>query len=285
MTVQLTCPHCNFSREVPNKDIPPEARQAICPRCGQRFAFSVPETEGALPVFEPAPDDRGRETREDVHAFARTGAPWEKRDELGFWSGIFQTIKVVLFSPKALFNRLSYDAGFRDPLAFGLLTGSIGSMFGLFWQFIIAAAGVIGLGDIMGWHVSGPLSMGVIFIVVMAGMPFFVMAGMFIYAGIMHLLLLVVRGGQHGFEGTFRVIAYAQAAQIWGLIPFVGGWIGSVWQLIVQVIGLREIHGTSYLRIFLALLIPVILVIVVVLSILVPLLYLLFKKGAVSTWF
>jgi hypothetical protein len=101
------------------------------------------------------------------------------------------------------------------------------------------------------------------------------MLSMFIYSAILHLLLLMVRGGKNGFEATFRVVAYSQAAQVWELIPIVGSWIGGVWQLIVQVVGLREIHGVSYLRIILAFLLPVAFLFVVIIAIVVPFLLLL----------
>lgn len=54
------------------------------------------------------------------------------------------------------------------------------------------------------------------------------------------------------------MVSYSQAAQIWGLIPFIGGSIGWIWQLVVQIIGLREMHETSYSRVIIAFLIPVV---------------------------
>jgi hypothetical protein len=83
--------------------------------------------------------------------------------------------------------------------------------------------------------------------------------------------LLVVRGGENGFEATFRVVSYSQATQIWGVIPFLGGFIGGLWIIIVQIIGLREIHETSYLRVILALLIPIALILLLVMAIVIPL--------------
>ena len=78
----------------------------------------------------------------------------------------------------------------------------------------------------------------------------------------MHVLLLVVRGNANGFEATFRVMAYSQAAQLWCLIPFVGGPIGWCWRVAIQVIGLKEAHRISYGKVFVALLIPVALFVV-----------------------
>jgi hypothetical protein len=73
-------------------------------------------------------------------------------------------------------------------------------------------------------------------------------------------------------------MSYSQATQIWGVIPILGGFIGFLWILIVQIIGLREIHETSYLRVILALLIAIALIAIalmnlsLVLAIVIPLL-------------
>ncbi|MBW1851567.1 MAG: YIP1 family protein, partial [Deltaproteobacteria bacterium] len=78
--------------------------------------------------------------------------------------------------------------------------------------------------------------------------------------------LLLMGGANNGFEATFRVICYSQAAQVWGLIPFVGGWVSLIWQLIVQIIGLKEIHETSYLKVLFAFLIPVTIIVFLVIT-------------------
>ena len=121
-------------------------------------------------------------------------------------------------------------------------------------------------------ELMGHVSMSLIFFAIIIISPLFVTITMFIASAVLHLLLLIVRGGKNGFEATFRVVSYSQAAQIWGVIPFVGGFIGGLWILIVQIIGLREIHETSYLRVILALLIPVALILLLVLAIVIPLL-------------
>jgi len=67
-------------------------------------------------------------------------------------------------------------------------------------------------------------------------------------------------------------VAYSQAAQALDLIPVVGSWIGGIWQLIIQVIGLREMHNISYLRVFIAFLLPVGIIFLLIMLALVPLL-------------
>jgi hypothetical protein len=252
MTIELTCPYCQFNKEVPRDKIPEGAKSALCPRCGQRFALSIPGVYLTLPTERPAP---------------RRGAPWEKRFELGLWQGIYQTSKAVLFSPDRLFGSLSFTDGIREPLAFGLLIGSIGRMFSLFWHFLILAGGIFSF-DLID---TLELPVGIIFVAILAIIPFFLTATIFFYTTVLHLLLLIVSGGKNGYQATFRVVSYSQAVQALALIPIIGSWIGGIWQLTVMIIGLREIHETSYLRVILAFLIPVILFFLLVIAVLVPL--------------
>lgn len=263
MTIDLICPSCHFSKKVPRAKIPVGARWAICPRCHQRFELLLSEKGVDVIEEEPGPPiDSGHTGDESRKGSRRQGAPWERRSEVGLWQGIYQTLKAVLFSPKALFSTMTFNDGIREPLAFGLLVGSLGSMFGLFWHFLILTGGLISLGE----SILGQFTLVLILLLVMLIVPFFVMLGIFIYSGILHLLLIMVRGGKNRYEATFRVISYSQAAQAWGLIPFIGGWIGGIWQLVVQVIGLRVIHETSYLRVVIAFLIPVVLIFLLVIA-------------------
>jgi len=260
MTVEIKCPKCNFSKSIPKEKIPASARWATCPQCKYRFSIAPPQ---AGPGLEQGQRERGIEVRAE-----RRAPPWENRSELGLWQGIYQTFKAVLFSPDKLFSTMTHEGGIMEPLAFGLLLGSIGSMFGFFWQFLMMSGTLLALGE----EIMGQLSMSLIFFAIIIISPLFVTITMFIASAVLHLLLLIVRGGKNGFEATFRVVSYSQATQLWAVIPFVGGFIGGLWILVVQIIGLREIHESSYLRVILALLIPVALILLIVLAIVIPLL-------------
>ena len=80
---------------------------------------------------------------------------------------------------------------------------------------------------------------------------------MFISSAVWHVFLLLLRGANNGFEATFRVISYSQSVQVLALIPIIGGWVSGIWQLVIQIIGLREIHETTYLKVILAIVIPI----------------------------
>ncbi|MCF8142567.1 MAG: YIP1 family protein [Deltaproteobacteria bacterium] len=272
MAVELVCPFCGFSKKTSEQMIPDRARWAICPRCRRKFEISPSSREtDAVAVNTPVnggPHDTGQES---ATGSEREGAPWESRSGDGFVRGMYHTVKSVLFSPAVFFRRLDFSGGLGEPLAFGLLIGAVGNMFAFFWPVMMISGGLFSFGGAL----LGQVGAGMIFLILMVAIPVCVTLSMFIYSGVLYLLLLMVRGGKNGFEATFRVVAYSQAAQVWELVPVIGSWIGGIWQLVVQVIGLREIHGVSYLRIILAFLLPVAFLFVVIIAFVIPFLMLL----------
>lgn len=245
MTIKITCPHCDFSKIVPREKVPMGVRWATCPRCHQRFEF----------VLSQPPEDLSHKKSEerDEGESGRKVSPWENRSEFGLWQGIYRTSKWALFSPKRFFSHLACTGGMKEPLAFGMLLGSVGSMLGFFWQFLILPDSFLQSGDIA----FGEIGANLVFLGILVIIPLLVLMSMVLTSGICHLLLLMVRGGKNGFEATFRVISFTMASQILGVIPVVGGFVALIWWLITQIIGLKEIHETSYGRLFIAFLIPV----------------------------
>jgi hypothetical protein len=238
MMVEITCPRCNYSRPVPLEDIPRGIKWVRCPRCGNRFEYQKKE--------------------EDIKTGDKQSTPWERRSQLGLWTGIKQTLVSVIFSPKSAFSTMSIRGGLREPLAFGLLVGSISVMFALFWDFLMASSGFAKPWGGFPISMRSPLwFLSSIFLA-----PLLVTIWLFVSSLIIHLLLLLVRGGTNKFEATFRVMAYSQATRVWSIVPFIGSPVGWVWRCIVQIIGLKEAHGTSYGRIIVAFLIPLGLLIV-----------------------
>ncbi len=281
MTVDLTCPYCSFSKKVPKEKIPVGAGWATCPRCGRRFeipsSMAGPDAAIGGTQSETPQQDAGEKAEK---ASLRKGAPWENRAELGLWQAIYQTVKEVLFSPDRLFSTLHYKGGVGEPLAFGLLTGSIGAMFSVFWQFLMLSGGGLSMGD----AIAGQFTVGLIFLVLMVFVPIFVIIGLFVSSAVWHFFLLLLKGADNGFEATFRVISYSQSVQLWGLIPIVGGWVSFVWQLIVQIVGLKEIHETSYLKVIFSFLIPVACIVFFVIAAIILMIILLGQQQFSQLW-
>lgn len=273
MSVLLSCPYCSFSKKLSEKKIPAAAKMAICPRCHQKFPLSHRKKPG------PAPQENSPVMLESdtltppLNSDAETdGTPWEKRGDRGLLNGFFLTFKKALFQPGTLFKARSYPEGLKEPLAFGLLTGGLGDMLAFFWPVLLFSSGLLPFGDSVFGHLNGIW----ILLTLMVGIPVAVVLKMIFYSGILHLMLLMVRGGKEGYKATFRVVAYSQAALAWNIIPFMGAWIATVWKLVIQVIGLHEIHHISYTRVIMAFLLPVFIFFVLIIIALGPLLMLLF---------
>ena len=230
--VEITCPRCNYSRSVPLENIPQGIKWVRCPQCGNRFEY--------------------QEKEEDIETGDEQSTPWERRSHLGLWVSVKRTLGSVMFSPKAAFSTMPVRGGLREPLAFGLLVGSLSVMCAFFWDFLLASRGVIKPGGVSPAVLSSPL----LFLFLIFLTPFLVTIWLYVSSLITHLFLLLARGGQNRFEATFRVVAYSQATWVWGTIPLIGGPIGLVWWIIVLVIGLKEAHKISYGKIALAFLIP-----------------------------
>ncbi len=145
-------------------------------------------------------------------------------------------------------------------------------MLAFFWPALLFALGLLPFGDSLLVHLNGIW----IFLTLFVGIPLAVILNMILYSGILHLMLLMVRGGKKGYQSTFRVVAYSQSALVWNIIPFLGSWIATVWKLVIQIIGLHQIHHISYLRVILAFLLPVFIIFGLILIVMGPLLVLLF---------
>lgn len=281
VSVELVCPYCRFSKKVSERKIPAAAKMVICPQCQKKFPLPKTKYQGDLAGEKPfgaalahglKPSIDARGEMDGEMGGETGGSPWERRDDLGLFSSIFLTFKRALFHPGLLFSSQSQTEGLREPLAFGLLIGGFGDMLAFFWPALFFSFGFLPFGDAVFTRLSGIW----IFLTFMVGIPLAVILNMLIYSGILHLMLLIVRGGKEGYRSTFRVVAYSQAALVWNIIPFMGSWIATVWKLIIQIIGLHEIHQTSYAKIIIAFLLPFFIILALIMMAATPFLMLLF---------
>jgi hypothetical protein len=183
---------------------------------------------------------------------------WERRQSLGFFPAIVESIRQILTQPAQTFSQMPREGGFGSPLIFSIL---------LSWAGIIAASIYQGI-----WFMVNPsalerelegISLG-LFWAILAGvliiMPIFITILAFIGSAITHLCLMITGGAKHSYETTFRVTAYCQGATgILQFIPFCGGLLYSIWYLVALIIGLTKAHETETWRVVVAVLLPVLL--------------------------
>jgi hypothetical protein len=166
--------------------------------------------------------------------------PWERRERYGFLNGLYLTIKDVLLTPRTFFHRMPSQVGLAQPLYFALVVGVFAAFFAWMWSLAGSSLTMFyaeDLSDVL----QGPLQHFVLFVFSPIAMAFLV----FFKAGIIHLVLMLVGGNKLGFEATFRVAAYGEAAGILALIPGCGSPLGILWSLFITIVGLYSIHETD----------------------------------------
>ena len=87
--------------------------------------------------------------------------------------------------------------------------------------------------------------------------PLLAVAGLFVGAGIYHLLLGLVVGQQRlGFGTTLRVYTYTSVALLIAWIPVLGWLLAPIWSVLLAIFGIREAHNTPTSKAALVVLIP-----------------------------
>ena len=186
----------------------------------------------------------------------RSGLPWENREQRGWFNAFIETLQMVLTRPSAAFTAMKSTGGLGDPLIYALIGAGTGAVVSYLFSFGLQAVG-FGAGQQSGFGALSWLGAGAIGFVVL--MPIFVVLGLFIGAGIIHLCLMMVGGAKQPFETTFRVLAYTQGSVgPLQMVPFCGGVIAGIWGLVLYCIGLARAHEIETGRAILAVFLPVV---------------------------
>ena len=217
------------------------------------FAQDIPAAGAAVPPPPQAPSPGS------IPAFtaagARSGLPWDDRQQKGFFTAFIETLQMVLTRPMEAFTVMKREGGFGEPLIYAVVGGSVGAIVAFLFSLLFHSFGMLTdqrnpLGAMAGMGIG---SIGFIILI-----PLFIVIGLFIGAGIIHLCLMIVGGANQPFETTFRVLAFTQGSTgVLQLIPVCGGLIAAVWGIVVNCIGLARAHetdtGRAVLAVFLAL--------------------------------
>lgn len=207
----MFCPHCG--KEV-------SEGQAFCQFCGGTIAADV---------STPLP--------------GRAKTAWEEESTRWTVKGLISSLKDSLFAPANFFRSMNVTGGITDPLLYALITGMVSWMIYYFWQIVLhdplsSYIPLRGASDIDVFQGIGILAAAVV-------MPFILIASLFVWSGILHLLLMMVRGAKNGFEATFRVVSYSMGAYVFLMVPFCGAIISALWTVVLAIVGLKEAHGTT----------------------------------------
>ena len=263
MPIQFTCTQCSKTIQAPDGS---EGKKARCPSCSYvmtipslAVAAEVPVAQVATPAPAQAPPPAsdnpfaaptttdfsgaaGRRSRS-----ARYMPTWENEPSFG---NFFKSTKEILLAPKETFRDLKREGSLGRALTFAAISAALmGAIVG-FTQAILVA---FSQGDIA-------FAIGMLFGFVLAAAiiyPIMAVIGCFIGGGILHVMLSIAGAKKYDYNATVRSIAYMQMSS-WPfmIVPIIGPMIGGIWILVVQIVGLAEVHETTKGRVVLAIFLP-----------------------------
>jgi len=222
----------------------------FCPNCGKEIAENQAFCQfcgGSAAVVPTSPRT------------SRVKTAWEEEGTQWTFGGLVTTLRESLFSPSEFFRRMNVTGGLTNPMLYALITGMTGIMLFYVGQILLHDASPGFLPSQVTEPAGVDLFSGSGMVITAVCTPFLIIAGLFVWTGLLHLLLLLVRGAQNGFEATFRVVAYGYGANIFLAIPFCGGVLSILWTVVLAIIGLKEAHGTSGGKAGFAVLFPLVL--------------------------
>lgn len=223
-----TCPHCGHDAD---------ASADECPLCGTPMGGAARGDEGPggagggadAPAARPGEDgDEGP-------------VPWED-PSLGFAAGIWETWRESLFEPARFFGRIRDEGTVGRALLYFLLVSVATSFAALVWEArgltiahmagYVEAGGAAAAGRVVSFVLSPVLALVIALVLTV----------------IFHLGALMAAPDRRGMGATARVVCYAAGPSVLAVVPIVGPVVGAVWSVVLQVVGLREVHRTTTLR-------------------------------------
>ncbi|WP_320169342.1 zinc-ribbon domain-containing protein [Maridesulfovibrio sp.] len=194
-----------------------------------------------------------------------TEVPFEHLETYGFFPGIFLTIKKILLSPASFFTDMELT-GFIKPLIFFILLAEFQEICNFIW----ATAGVDSavtsdvsrmVGDSVIAESLRDGTASALFSLLLY--PLMLAALSFPLIGFTHVMLMIFGAGERGYQATFRATTYSYAPIIFCVIPIAGNMIGAVASAAISIIAYKNIHKTSYLRVVLSMVMPIVLLLVI----------------------
>lgn len=271
--MNILCPQCQFSRDVPDDRLPASspgrAVVATCPRCGHRFQV-FPAGHGAGDGGEARPirdaraaghaeEDpraaasrayareagRGREMDSGRGGRPADGNPWDMAPHPdGLAAAFYQTVVRVMFGASRFFAGLDDDAPHLRPLAFFLIVGVISVSAQLFW-LDVARGTLMESSDPQVRALLESLPQGN---AILSGILqiFGLVVQLYLLSGLLYLSFRLGICRTATYSLVFQIVAYASAPVLLSVIPVAGYLAGLVWSVAAIVTGCQASMRLSW---------------------------------------
>ena len=154
----------------------------------------------------------GGEVLAPAAGVARSGLPWEHREQLGLVKAFSDTLIMVLTKPVEAFQVMRTEGGLVDPVLYAVIGGSLGFIVYFLFTLLFGSFGMMG-GQRNPFGAMFGGAIGTIFVIIFC--PILIALSVFIGAGIIHLCLMLVGGAKilrdHFARCLFRNRLYATA--------------------------------------------------------------------------
>ena len=163
--------------------------------------------------------------------------------------GLVGGIKSFVTSPGEAFSLSRRSGDLGSPLLYAIIISFVTGLIGQLWALVFGSSMLAMMPSEM--REAMPFFMGAQGAGVMVSLvliPILTVVWVFVWGAIMHVLLMLLGGGEAaeaGFEATLRVVAYSSTGNIAKVVPVIGDLISTLWMIVLAVIGLTRIHGTS----------------------------------------
>jgi hypothetical protein len=255
--MQARCPRCASVFTTDRSGL------QFCPNCGQQV--DVPSFPGAPPESTGAgwggPSGPGGPGSFGPGPAVRENTPWERRATLGWFAGLYETWKRTLFAPQAFWASVKPDGSWTDAVLYGWIVFALGVVLSApFGAFGLGSFGLESMLDQMNDLPAGARAAIRNYAVGASGFKLVFSVVLFplwliIWAAIQHLFCMLFGVAKNGYYATLRVLAYAGATSIIGLIPCIGI-LASLYYLVLVILGLSAVQESSLGRAAAAVLVP-----------------------------
>ncbi len=256
----------------------------ICPNCGAELALDIPRApfpeppQGSFaPPAQPSAGARAMPPPGGDPAFfppapgpERTPTPWERRAQIGFFKGLFDTIALSLKRPADFFSSMPICdasgaityywllAGISVVMSslwtalFSVLSGDAAERLAQLEELTQAIGGMDGtvqsLFETLLPMLQASANPGATLLCQVVGALLFTPIQLLIAAGICHLSALVLGAAQNGFNATLRALGYAAAPLLLSAIPACGAAVGGLAWIAFAIVGLARLQQITYAK-------------------------------------
>lgn len=265
-----TCPHCGSELLLSDPNAPPGAAPPEPPKAPPPppapAGEAPPEGAGGLPPppapppggYGPPPGGWAPPPGGDWGGYPPPGgpaafevpAPFAERGRRGFFASFFETWKLVATQPTVFFRRVRPDQT-GAAVFFGVIASTVGNLVAAVYAYLSGAQAQAAFREMIESMPEGQARFMRMYLESMTGeltiaqviaSPLLALIFIYVGAGILHLLLVLFRGANRGFDATLTAVAYASGLNLLLALPVCGSLLAVVWGVVVLILGLGEIQ-------------------------------------------